>query len=74
MKRVVAECLANKHLGIYEADGFSADDRCRKCGQTGLRRLKDEEGHTKMPLKQAQRFLLREEARRKDAREAAKVG
>lgn len=70
MKRVVAECLASKHLGIYDSYTYSSGGKCCRCGQVGLRRLKDEEGHTEMPLKQAQRFILREEARRKTARVA----
>lgn len=71
MKRVVAECLANKHLGIYEADGFHSNLKCNKCGQKVLNRLKDAEGHTEMPLKQAQHFINCEELRRKAAKNPA---
>ena len=69
MKRVVAECVANKHLGIYEADMYSPNGKCNRCGHPGgLKRLVDEEGHRDMPLKQAQHFVNREEIRRKAAR------
>jgi len=68
VKRVVAECLANGHLGIYEADMFSANGKCNQCHRRGLRSLTDEDGHKEMPLKQAQRFVLREEARREAAK------
>ena len=73
MMRVVAECLANKHLGVYEEHVFSSNGKCQRCGQYGLRRMKDDEGHGTMPLKQAQRFIRREEERRETAAKAAKA-
>ena len=69
MRRIVAECVANQHLGIYEDHTYSGNDKCPRCGHRGLRRLTDEDGHKDMPLKQAQRFVMREEERRKKAKE-----
>lgn len=69
MLRVVAECLASGHLGIYESYGFSETQKCRTCGQRGLQKIRDEQGHKEMPLKQAEKFVIRETERRKQAGE-----
>lgn len=65
MRRVVAEC-PNGHLGVFEVHSYNPNhSRCMVCQAKGLKRLKDEDGHQDMPLKQALKFLEREEARRK---------